>query len=227
MMKIQAIEERFPNPERGADYEVCYARLADGTRAVWKPIMVADVDSAVLAKGVLAYEVDALLQMGLVPETIEIMHEERRGTLQRFVENAVVGTDAFYTGPRYQFGWMQRLGILDFICSNPDRGPSNWLVRADGSLAAIDNGGCFQSRDTFTWSMAMLVGRTITLGNTEFIGRAHDEVSTICRLISDAGFEVAAELAANHIHVLAGAVGLTTAPLSVLGLIGTCELEGT
>ncbi len=235
-MIIKHIEETFPNPGRGVDYAVHFVRLDDGDRGVWKPNMEADTGSIVPLRESLAYQIDKIIGANLVPQTEIHFYDGKWGVLQRFVEGAVEGHKAMNPANAnfrdFRFEHMQCLGAFDFICSNPDRGPSNWLVRQDGSLVAIDNGGAFQQRDSFTWSAATIMGRELKPKAKALVERAYNNIETICNAILDIEykphdvvitglekFDVAAELAVNHTYVLATAIGLTNDRYNMLGLI--------
>lgn len=249
-MIIKEIEETLSGRGRGSGYAVHFVRLEDGGKGVWKPNIEiektsdlfiptpANIHLLVPLKEALMYQIDQIIGAGLVPETEIHSHDGKWGVLQRFVERAIDGATALRDdNPRFRFESMQKLGVLDFICSNPDRVPSNWLVNPDGSLVAIDNAGAFQDRDSFTWSTATILGRPLVDEAAGLVKNAYERISDICRAILDIEYKpgdvvykganvlaTAAELAVNHVHVLAAATGLTFDRYNVLGLVGCSDI---
>lgn len=94
---------------------------------------------------VAVYRVDRLLGLDLTPMTVEraIVQDgdTLRGSAMYFVSGASRPTDVGAAKP-------DLLRFMDAVIGNSDRHGGNWLVRTDGSVAAIDHNRAFEYRPT-------------------------------------------------------------------------------
>ena len=98
---------------------------------------------------VLAYKVDEMLGLGVVPRTEGLETDSGYQSLQAWVNNADMGED---TNISYEDladpSELGKISILDALSANGDRHQQNWLVTEDNHLVAIDNGlGYMKVRD--------------------------------------------------------------------------------
>ena len=126
--------------------------FADGSKGIFKS---EDMEHGSAEGEILAYELSEALGWGIVPETIEFTAGGKRGSLQKWVDDAEVAID--YKGPKLIYNGKSRMitttnpnilrdydrmQTLDNFLDNNDRHGGNWLVGKD-RLWAIDNGGSF------------------------------------------------------------------------------------
>ncbi|MCB0369163.1 MAG: hypothetical protein KDD45_06825, partial [Bdellovibrionales bacterium] len=126
-MKNQKIKEikKYSDSTEGARL----VELEDGTKAIWKPIK----DSQGMTE-VASYEVDQVLGLNQVPLTVGKSFENKKGTLQIFVNNA---TDK---GNNYSPAHFK---MFDYLIGNVDRRGANYLVTNERRIVAIDNSMTF------------------------------------------------------------------------------------
>lgn len=90
---------------------------------------------------VAASRLDAALGLGVVPKTVHAKSDNGdRGTSQRFIENATLGSIAGDAALRANKPRVEEMALLDYVTQNRDRHDGNWLVDPNGRLWAIDNG---------------------------------------------------------------------------------------
>lgn len=97
------------------------------------------------AREVAVYGIDRLLGLDLTPmtvfQTIDDDGTALRGSSMYFVHNASRPADVGRKKP-------DLLRFLDALIGNSDRHGANWLIRRDGSVAAIDHNRAFEYRPT-------------------------------------------------------------------------------
>jgi hypothetical protein len=132
----------------------------DGVRrlALWK-----DVDKAEQGRPdrwqyeVAAYRIDRMLDLRMVPATVERRYKEVRGSIQDWVESKMSlntkNDKKVPVPPRYVFGWnrctyLQR--AFDNLIGNEDRHGNNILIREDWKIYLIDHSRSFRTGKKFT-----------------------------------------------------------------------------
>lgn len=106
----------------------------DGTQAIWK--MHREVWFSNYRAEVLAYELDQLLGINLVPPTTERTIADQKGSIQLFVDS-IEGV----TPPRSE---LDKQHFFDFLIDQRDRHEWNYLVSPDSQrIYSIDNGNSF------------------------------------------------------------------------------------
>ena len=122
--------------------------LVGGIKAVWKPHQKVKLSN--YRAEVLAYELDQILDLKLVPPTVERVINDEHGSLQLF-EEAI-------SGPLLIFNKNQKMtkeaiervdhelrkqSFFDYLIQNGDRHKGNFLFTLDGRVISIDNGSSF------------------------------------------------------------------------------------
>lgn len=112
----------------------------DGTRGIFKP--GADMEVGTAEAEVIAYEFSDSLGWGLVPETVMTEIDGKRGSEQRWIEDANAAKATFGPPHKQARGSMDamRMEAMDRAFQNFDRHTGNYLIGSDGKLWAIDNG---------------------------------------------------------------------------------------
>jgi hypothetical protein len=102
---------------------------------------------------VAAYEIDRLLSLGMVPVTVQRVHEGRRGSLQFWVEGCM--DEAERKRRKIQvpnpvlWNWqIHKVRIFDQLIHNIDRNLGNLLITPEWKLIAIDHSRSFKSVNT-------------------------------------------------------------------------------
>ncbi len=91
---------------------------------------------------VMAYEIDKTLGFNMVPETVIRTVGNKRGSLQRFVDDAV--QEDFWEGRNLRPPERYRIGVFDYITGSADRQKHNYLrMKKTGAPMLIDNGYAF------------------------------------------------------------------------------------
>ncbi|HVM08653.1 MAG TPA: SCO1664 family protein [Acidimicrobiales bacterium] len=130
--------------------------------AVYKPLRgerpLWDFPPGLYRREVAAYELDAALGWGHVPETI-VRHDAPLGvgSLQRFV--AVDFSEHYFTllEREEHHDQLRTIGVFDLLANNADRKSGHCLVGDDGHIWAIDHGVCFSDEPklrTVIWDFA-------------------------------------------------------------------------
>jgi uncharacterized protein YoaH (UPF0181 family) len=146
-----------------ASSAVLKVHLADGTEAVYKPILGEDrltrevsvAGQYMAVREVAAARLDRDLGLHLVPETEMWNGPLGPGSLQQWVRDS--GTRPF--AGDYTDSEQDRMAVLDYVAGNADRSAFNYLSDAEGRLVAIDNGCCFPP-----WSLGNEVKSDFVLG---------------------------------------------------------------
>jgi hypothetical protein len=116
---------------------------------IWKPIERGRHDWAweTYQAEVVAYQLDQLLGLNMVPPTVVREIGEQKGSLQLWIEGAQLLKDV-PDKPPDTVAWERQLDLMKFfdclIC-NPDRHDGNMLVDADWNVILIDHSQCFLS----------------------------------------------------------------------------------
>lgn len=93
-----------------------------------------------------AYELDKLLQMDMVPPTVERQLEGSTGAAQQWVEKVVDATDPALPDEDTRVGWenqLARMMMFDNLIGNRDRNRRNMLRDAAWNLILIDHTRAF------------------------------------------------------------------------------------
>ena len=130
LFKPQKEEKPAENVRRGSG-------IPNGTQ--WKREVAASI-------------VDELLGTDLVPTTVELDYDGRKGSAQLFVDRTVPIEVVKWTyGQAYDkvksSGMLERLDLLDGVIGNLDRHGKNALIDSSMHVWAIDNGLSFPCRD--------------------------------------------------------------------------------
>jgi len=96
---------------------------------------------------VLAYELDKLLGLGMVPPTAMIEVNEQRGSAQYFVHDATISHEVGGKWDRLDEQDMVEAALFDYLISNTDRHGGNWMITTDFKIVLIDNGFGFPIND--------------------------------------------------------------------------------
>lgn len=122
--------------------------FASGMQAIWKKYDPGLIYSH-FAREVLAYGVDEVLGLDLVPVTVTRTLEGQRGSLQYFIKDARRGSIApsYPNHARPYTQGYETLWLLDYLIANKDRHGSNHLFRPGNHLVAIDNSMIFWPGD--------------------------------------------------------------------------------
>lgn len=146
------IEEGRPLPleEKGMN-DAFLLKLAGDGRVLFKPKRSDGMLPPMLHREKLAFDIDELLGVGLVPATVEREHDGELGSMQAWIEG---GQSAYHArralrdglyekGPHYDERLKQqadRMMVLDAVLNHADRHEGNVVLGSDGNLHAIDNG---------------------------------------------------------------------------------------
>lgn len=134
---------------QGAFYSERVHIVGDGEAILKENISrgVRGPDSGLAYRETIAYEIDQLLGLDIVPKTS--IFEDLDGkiwSLQEWVQNSMVGGDfrlgdvIYGQAPLKEPSDPGRVTLLDIILGNRDRHGGNWLMTSDGRIAAIDHG---------------------------------------------------------------------------------------
>jgi hypothetical protein len=88
-----------------------------------------------------AYEIDKLLDLNMVPPTVERRVNKNLGSLQYWVEDCKLFRDVMDTTP-HTVEWshqLSRMKLFDILISNDDRNAQNFLVDPDHHVILIDH----------------------------------------------------------------------------------------
>jgi len=128
---------------------------------VWKTIDEGPVPSKELDRGVevqfqdswrteiAAYELDKLLDFGMVPATVERVIDGKHGSMQFFVDSVMTEGDRVKkkVNPPNPVYWNQqvaRIRLWDNLIYNTDRNLGNLLVTSDWKIRVIDHSRTFR-----------------------------------------------------------------------------------
>ncbi len=117
-------------------------KLADGTQGIFKPRKPTDWASNYRAE-VLAYEVDKLLDLDIVPPTVEKTVGDMKGSFQKF-ENSIGDGNSHMSFAKPEE--LDKQDFFDVIIDNRDRHKGNFLVTKNGNVHSIDHGLSFTGR---------------------------------------------------------------------------------
>ncbi len=99
---------------------------------------------------IVAYELDKLLGLNMVPPTVERNYNGRKGSVQLWVENAMTEKDRRTNNmePPDVKEWNRQLfqvRLFDRLIYNIDRNVGNLLITPDWKIHMIDHSRCFKS----------------------------------------------------------------------------------
>jgi hypothetical protein len=125
-----------------------------------------------------AYDLALLLEIPLVPPTVERVVNNRDGTLQLWIEAATTETKRRELGSEppnssWWSGIMQTLRIWDNLIFNADRNTGNFLIDATWGIWFVDHTRAFQKRrdlrniESITFCERILWDRLRTLSDNE------------------------------------------------------------
>jgi hypothetical protein len=119
---------------------------------IWKPIERGRHEWAweCYQAEVVAYEMDKLLGLNMVPPTVERSIGGQEGSLQLWIEGGRLYEEVIDQSPETK-NWKQnlsRMQTFDNLICNPDRHPGNIIVDSDWNMILIDHSQCFISRKT-------------------------------------------------------------------------------
>ena len=127
--------------------ELRVVRFADGGAAAYKPAsgeLYSEIlqlpQGAPALREAIAWHIDTLLGLGVVPPTILWDGPHGLGALQRWITPSEAGFDH----DEYTTLDVHRMAVLDYILANPDRHPGNYLSDELGHIVAIDHGYALQ-----------------------------------------------------------------------------------
>jgi len=148
-MKFNVIEGELEGIKRSSgSTKPEFLILEGGIKVVWKEHK--KIKLANYRAEVLAYELNDLWGIGLVPETVERTIEGKVGSLQLFKESI--------TGPLLDFKIrnemsaeaiakvkhnLKKQSLFDYLIENNDRNKNNYLFTIEGDLYSIDNAASF------------------------------------------------------------------------------------
>jgi hypothetical protein len=125
-----------------------------------------------------AYELATMLEIPLIPPTVERVVHNRDGTLQLWIETATTETKRRELGVEppnasWWSGIMQTLRIWDMLIFNADRNTGNFLIDPDWGVWFVDHTRAFQLRrdlrniESITFCERALWDRLLTLSDDE------------------------------------------------------------
>ncbi len=128
---------------------VIEVQMPDGEPGFLKPATGEDVgaagrgdcipDGTAWRREVAAFEVDSMLGLGVVPETVAVQDPAfGEASLQDYAPYGQLEVR-----DDYEPDDIDRMAILDYVAGNTDRHANNYLTQIDGRPAAIDNGYSF------------------------------------------------------------------------------------
>ncbi len=99
---------------------------------------------------VAAYELDKLLNLHMVPATVERSYGNRKGSLQLFIDECITELERTKKNlqPPGPMAWRQqifKLRVFDNLIYNIDRNLGNMLINADWKVLLIDHGRTFKN----------------------------------------------------------------------------------
>ena len=104
-----------------------------------------------------AYELDKLLDLNMIPPTVERKFKNKSGSLQFWVEAEMSDLDRMDDGieipKEYQVSWAKRKYVMrafDSLIANEDRTQQNILYAKEWRLIMIDHSRSFRSSKKFT-----------------------------------------------------------------------------
>ncbi len=115
--------------------------------AVWKPVRQEPLDDVL--HEVAAYELDKILQLDMVPPSVERVIEGQKGALQLWVHGCKVYKDVQEETPKTA-SWghqLSRAKMFDNLIGNTDRNKMNILVDPSWDLVLIDHTQSFSSEE--------------------------------------------------------------------------------
>ncbi|MDP3984540.1 MAG: phosphatidylinositol kinase [Acidimicrobiia bacterium] len=158
ILELVAVEGRMPY----ASNATLLARSADGRPWIYKPEQgenpLWDFPWRTLAnREVLTYEVASVMELDLVPETVQAEGPYGPGSAQAFVEEDLDFDPRTILVPQLDLR-LWAVAVLDIVCNNADRKLGH-LIREAGTdhLWAIDNGLTFHHQPklrTVLWGFA-------------------------------------------------------------------------
>jgi hypothetical protein len=119
-------------------------------KAIWKPIERGRHDWAweCYQAEVVAYKMDKLLGLDMVPPTVERNIGGQLGSLQLWVDGVKLYNEV-QNQPPDSDRWdreLARMKLFDNLICNPDRHAGNYMVDSDWNVILIDHSQCFLSR---------------------------------------------------------------------------------
>jgi hypothetical protein len=101
---------------------------------------------------IVAYELDKLLGLNMVPPTVERSFRSKKGSVQLWVENAMTEKDRKlkHLEPPDVILWNNQLfqvRLFDNLIYNIDRNLGNLLIDTDWKIYMIDHSRCFKNAD--------------------------------------------------------------------------------
>lgn len=149
LMKFNEVEGELTGIKRASgSTEPEFLILEDGIRVVWKEHKKIKLSN--YRAEVLAYELDSLWGIDLVPVTVERSMDGKVGSLQLFKDSI--------TGPLLKFNIKNKMSeeaiskvrhnlkkqsLFDYLIENNDRNVNNYLFTIEGHLYSIDNAASF------------------------------------------------------------------------------------
>lgn len=137
-VKAGFVRAEDPTRRTGA-FESHRVALSNGQFAIQKP-QAPNSSYHYSDKEALAYDLDQLLGLNIIPETY--FDQPTSASYQLFMKNTFIGRKA-QLGDLYFPEEVGAMSLFDFITSNFDRHGGNWLFSQDGHLVAIDHGLAF------------------------------------------------------------------------------------
>ncbi len=132
-------------------------------RAIWKPIQRGRQEwgwESYQAE-VAAYELDRLLDLGMVPPTVVREVDDERGSLQLWVEGCDLFAEVRERAPQSD-EWnrqLSRMRLFDSLISNGDRSVTDVLVDPKWNVILIDHSQAFQSTEELESAVGKLPER--------------------------------------------------------------------
>jgi hypothetical protein len=132
-------------------------------KGIWKPIERGRHDWAweCYQAEVVAYKLDKLLGLTMVPPTVEKDIAGQKGSLQLWVDGGRLYKEVQDQTPQ-TVKWsreISRMKLFDNLICNPDRHTGNFMVDSDWNIILIDHSQCFLSRGRLHEDSEMLPTR--------------------------------------------------------------------
>ena len=153
-------------PESSNVTLLCNASVDELSRpAIYKPLSgerpLFDFPPGLYRREILVYELSSYLEIGIVPETVEVNGPYGVGSLQRFIPNDLSSNYFTLSEEESHIPSLRLLCGFDLLINNADRKANHVILGDDGNIYGIDHGLCFHSEEKLRTVMWDFVGEEI------------------------------------------------------------------
>jgi hypothetical protein len=151
LLRTGEVLEIDPVEGRNKPQKLALKKGHQTVHGLWKPIEIGRYEWAweSYQAEVVAYQLDQLLGLNMVPPTVVRDIGGEKGSIQLWVDGCTLYRDLQDKEPPDQKWRRQqsRMKLFDNLICNPDRGPDNILVDSSWNIILIDHSQCFLSRE--------------------------------------------------------------------------------